>query len=101
VFSWQDARGISGPGTADVASVCWGAAMTEPRGRSSGKLLRLAIVIFTILPLLLLSALVAFQVSPWPSVLLMRRAFNKDAESTSLALEKHVPPALSAQLNER
>jgi len=75
--------------------------MSEPQGRSSGKWLRLAIVIFTILPLLLLSALVAFQVSPWPSVLLMRRAFNKDAESASLALEKHVPPALSAQLNER
>jgi acetyl esterase/lipase len=58
-------------------------------------------VVFTILPLLLLSALVAFQVSPWPSVLLIRRAFDKDAESASRALEKHIPPALSAQLNER
>src|SRR5215468_11310188 len=75
--------------------------MTEPRERSSGKWLRLAIVVFTILPLLLLSALIAFQVSPWPSVLLIRRAFNQDAQSASQALEKHVPPALSAQLNER
>src|SRR5262245_47218324 len=75
--------------------------MTEPRERSSGKWLRVAIVIFTILPLLLLSALIAFQVSPWPSVLLIRRAFNQDAQSASQALEKHVPPALSAQLNER
>ena len=75
--------------------------MSEPQGRSSGKWLRLAIVIFTILPLLLLSALIAFQVSPWPSVLLIRRAFNEDAQSASQALEKHVPPALSAQLNER
>ena len=58
-------------------------------------------MVFTILPLLLLSALVAFQVSPWPSVLLIRRAFDKDAESASRALEKHIPPALSAQLNER
>ena len=32
--------------------------MSEPRGRSSGKWLWLAIVVFTILPLLLLSALV-------------------------------------------
>jgi acetyl esterase len=100
VFSWQDVRGIGGPGTGDVACGLLGAAMAEPRGRSSGKWLRLAIVIFTILPLLLLSALIAFQVSPWPSVLLIRRAFNQDAQSVSLALEKHVPPALSAQLNE-
>src|SRR5258705_9934014 len=75
--------------------------MSEPRARSTGKWLRPAIVIFTILPLLLLSALVAFQVSPWPSVLLIRRAFNEDAQRVSQALEKHVPPALSAQLNER
>ena len=57
-------------------------------------------MVFTILPVLLLSALIAFQISPWPSVLLIRRAFNQDAQSVSLALEKHVPPALSAQLNE-
>lgn len=75
--------------------------MGEPRGRSRGKWLRPAIVVFTILTALLLSVLVAFQVSPWPSVLLIRRAFEKDAQSASQALEKHVPPALSAQLNER
>ena len=75
--------------------------MSEPRERSrSSKWLRLAIVVFTILPLLLLSALVAFQVSPWPSVLLIRRAFNEDAQKASQALEKHIPPTLSAQLNE-
>jgi acetyl esterase len=79
--------------------------MTEPRessgkGRSSGKWLRLGIVIFTILPLLLLSALIAFQVSPWPSVLLIRRTLNEDTQRASQALEKHAPPALSAQLNE-
>jgi len=89
VFSWQDACGIRGPGTGDVACgfvgaakvAAKGAAMREPRGRSRSKWLRLAIVVFTILPLLLLSALVAFQVSPWPSVLLIRRAFDKDAKA--------------------
>src|SRR5712672_1972994 len=93
----------AGPGTGDVACglLGRGAAMSEPRERSRSNWLRLAIVVFTILPLLLLSALVAFQVSPWPSVLLIRRAFDKDAESASRALEKHIPPALSAQLNER
>ena len=75
--------------------------MGEPRGRGGSRRLRLAIVVFTILPLVLLSGLAAFQVSPWPSVLLIRRVLQKDAQSASQALEKHVPPALSAQLNER
>ena len=49
---------------------------------------------------LVAAASIAFQVSPWPSVLLIRYAFQKDAVSVSRALEKHVPEGISAQLNE-
>ncbi|MFO1351485.1 MAG: alpha/beta hydrolase [Gammaproteobacteria bacterium] len=44
---------------------------------------------------------VAFQVSPWPSALLIRMAFDREAETTAQALEKHVPPGVAAQRNER
>jgi acetyl esterase/lipase len=71
----------------------------EARSRTTW--LSLAIVVFAVASGLLLATLVAFQVSPWPSVLLIRRGFEKEALSTSQALEKHVPPALSAQFNER
>lgn len=52
---------------------------------------------------LLLGALVflAFKVSPWPSALLIRHAFNKDATAKANALAKHVPEGISERLNER
>lgn len=52
---------------------------------------------------LLLGGLVylAFKVSPWPSALLIRHAFNKDAASKAEALGKHVPKGISERLNER
>ncbi len=42
----------------------------------------------------------AFQVSPWPAVLLIRHAFKNDAARISLALEKHVPVGIIVQHNE-
>jgi acetyl esterase/lipase len=36
----------------------------------------------------------AFQLSPWPSVLLIRHAFGEGAREASAALEKHVPADL-------
>lgn len=39
-------------------------------------------------------AWVAFQASPWPSVLLIRHAFDKGAREASDALGKHVPEGL-------
>lgn len=52
---------------------------------------------------ILLGALgyLAFKVSPWPSALLIRHAFNKDAASKAEALAKHVPKGISERLNER
>lgn len=43
----------------------------------------------------------AFQLSPWPSVLLLRMAFDKDANAASAALVKHVPPGIIALIGER
>lgn len=39
---------------------------------------------------------IAFQVSPWPSALLLRHAFNKGGVAMAQALEKHVPSGVTA-----
>jgi acetyl esterase/lipase len=39
---------------------------------------------------------IAFQISPWPSALLLRHAFNKGGVAMAQALEKHVPPGVTA-----
>lgn len=49
---------------------------------------------------LLAILLLAFQLSPWPSVLVIRRAFDKGAAEASQALEKHVPAGVAAVRNE-
>lgn len=46
------------------------------------------------LALLALAGWLAFQLSPWPSVLLVRHAFDKGSAQASAALEKHVPDGL-------
>jgi len=43
----------------------------------------------------------AFQASPWPSALLVRWAYDRGGWRMSRALEKHVPPGVSARLDER
>lgn len=42
-----------------------------------------------------------FEVSPWPSALLVRRFFDRTGIETSRALEKHVPAGVAAVLNMR
>jgi acetyl esterase/lipase len=44
---------------------------------------------------------IAFQVSPWPAVMLIRRSFDQEAARASQALEKHVPAGVRARLHER
>lgn len=44
---------------------------------------------------------VAFKISPWPSALLIRRAFTKEADRISAGLEKHLPTNVAERLNER
>src|SRR5215475_10243307 len=75
--------------------------MAQGEQRKWGAWAGIAIAVVIIVPVVLLATLVAFYVSPWPSALLLRRALEKDGLAVSQALEKHVPPALSAQLNER
>lgn len=69
--------------------------------RKKGTWARIAVAILVIVPVVMLAGLVAFQVSPWPSVLLIRRSFQNEAAIASQALEKHIPPGITAQLNER
>jgi hypothetical protein len=71
--------------------------------RQSKKAITIKILawILSVTAVLGVAGYIAFQVSPWPSVLLIRRAFEKGATSVSQALEKHIPLAVSARLNER
>jgi len=75
--------------------------MAQGERRKWGAWAAIAVAVVVIVPVVLLATLVAFYVSPWPSALLLRRALEKDGLAVTQALEKHVPPALSAQLNER
>ncbi|MGG6237624.1 alpha/beta hydrolase [Nodosilinea sp. AN01ver1] len=43
----------------------------------------------------------AFRLSPWPSALLIRRAFDAEAEQVSEALEPYLPKGVAAVLDER
>ena len=46
-------------------------------------------------------AYAAFQLSPWPSALLVRWTWDQGGRSMARALEKHVPAGFSERLNER
>jgi acetyl esterase len=50
---------------------------------------------------LALAGYVAVRASPWPSALLFRIPFNRQARLVSRALAAHVPANVSAQVNER
>lgn len=50
---------------------------------------------------LLVAAFVAFRASPWPSALLLRQLMDWGGERLEAALDKHVPPGVSAQLDLR
>ena len=47
------------------------------------------------------AVLVAFQISPWPSVIIYRYVFSKGGAAMNHALAKHVPPGITATLGER
>lgn len=51
--------------------------------------------------LFILICFVAFEVSPWPSALLVRYAFNSEAEKTNEALVKHVPSNIKSIQNQQ
>jgi acetyl esterase/lipase len=50
--------------------------------------------------LILLAIYTAFQVTPWPSALLMRRSMDAEGNDLAQMLDKHAPPNIRAHLNE-
>jgi acetyl esterase/lipase len=54
---------------------------------------------FAAVVLLAVAGAAAFRLSPWPAALLIRHAFDREAERVSLALEKHLPPGVSGQFD--
>lgn len=62
-----------------------------------GKLLRYALATVAVLAALIYGA---FQVSPWPSVLLIRQTFGAGAAAASRALDRHVPQGITAIMGE-
>ncbi len=54
----------------------------------------------TIVTLVLL-ALIAFNVSPWPGALLIRYVFEDGADKTLAAMEKHAPEGVASITNQR
>lgn len=56
----------------------------------------------TLIVLFMLTVIVfaAFKLSPWPSAMIIRNAFNKGAVSTNDSLEQHVPNNITAVLDE-
>lgn len=51
--------------------------------------------------LLFVAVYVAFQISPWPNSLLIRREFDKGSAEVSKALEKHVPNGVTTVENQQ
>lgn len=74
--------------------------MTTHEGKGARRriwLLRLIVVALAVVA----SGWIAFQVSPWPSVLAIRWVFDRGSQQTSEALRKHVPPGVVATLDVR
>lgn len=67
-----------------------GADMTAGEGRG-GKVRRWALRVALALGVLGVGTWAVFQLSPWPSVLLIRWVFDRGAAEASDALRKHLP----------
>ncbi len=61
---------------------------------------RISLWVLGIIAFLIFTGYIAFQVSPWPAALLIRKMFAEEGAKISAALEKHVPPGISSKLNE-
>ena len=62
-----------------------------------GAVLRVAAVALGVLLLLAVGVYSAFRFTPWPSALLVRRAFTADGRRIADALAKHVPAGVTAR----
>ena len=68
--------------------------MTAGEGRG-GKVRRWALRVALALGVLGVGTWAAFQLSPWPSVLLIRWVFDRGAAEASEALRKHLPAGVT------
>lgn len=57
--------------------------------------------ILTCLSIVIIAAIIAFRVSPWPGALAIRYVFDKDGKKTSQALKNHVPSGVASVKNEQ
>lgn len=73
------------------------APITQPRKSRFKK-----IVLWTlgILFFLVIGGFIAFKVSPWPTALILRKAFTDDGTKVNNALIKYVPAGITSKLNE-
>lgn len=68
-------------------------------GHKKPRLLKALYWILSIIIFLVIAVYIAFQVSPWPSVLLIRHAFHKQGRITNEQLARYVPPGITAILD--
>jgi acetyl esterase len=73
----------------------------HPMSHAKARAIKIALWFVGIVATLIVVGYAAFQVSPWPSALLIRLAFSQGGKEISAALVKHVPPNVASILNER
>ncbi len=71
------------------------------KNRGTNKVTRAFAWTFGIAVLFAAAVFVAFQVSPWPGVLMIRHSFGEGGAKSSRALANHVPPGVSERLDLR
>lgn len=75
--------------------------MDEPAAAPRPRRRRILLVALALILAAALAVSAAFRLSPWPSVLLIRRAFDADSARVQAALARHVPGDIVAQLDQR
>lgn len=67
--------------------------------KKKSRLFKVLAWVSAVLILLAISVYIAFQVSPWPSVLLIRHFFPAEGKSVNEKMAKYVPGNIASQLN--
>lgn len=73
--------------------------MNAPVSDHKRKLLRISVRIVCVVVIIVLGVYVAFQVSPWPSVLLVRYSFKSEGGSMNESVAKYVPHGIASTSN--
>src|SRR6187551_1762174 len=67
--------------------------------RYSSKLFKSLLWIFSIAVLIVVAVYIAFQASPWPSVLLVRYTFKTEGGSMNESVAKYLPPGIASAID--